>query len=68
MRLGEDLVGLAVKRVTKFVERGIGECNRCLPRLITAGLGPNVAWVPNVAFWHEADVQRLPGSRPLTGA
>jgi hypothetical protein len=23
MRLGEDLVGLAVKRVTKFVERGI---------------------------------------------
>ena len=51
MRLGEDLVGLAVKRVTKFVERGIGECNRCLPRLITAGLGPNVACVPNVAFW-----------------
>jgi len=25
MRLGEDLVGLAVKRVTKFVERGIAK-------------------------------------------
>ena len=22
----------------------------------------------NVAYWHEAGVQRLPGSRPLTGA
>ena len=68
MRLGEDLVGLAVKRVTKFVERGIGECNRCLPRLITAGLGPNVACVPNVAFWHIAEVQGCYILGPVTAA
>ncbi len=66
MRLGEDLVGLAVKRVTKFVERGIGECNRCLPRLITAGLGPNVACVPNVAFWHNPDLRIPAPEGPLT--
>jgi hypothetical protein len=24
--------------------------------------------VVNVAFWHETDIQRLPGSGPLTGA
>ena len=61
-------MGLAVKRVTKFVERGIGECNRCLPRLITARLGPNVACVPNVVCWHKADVQPLAVLGPLTGA
>ena len=43
---------------------GIGKCNRCLPRFIIAGLGPNVACVPNVASWHNAEVASSAG---LTG-
>jgi len=49
--------GVQGARLVLAHKTGTGECNRCLPRLITARLGPNVACVPNVAFWHIADVR-----------
>ncbi len=39
-----------------------------MSRQVIAGLWPSMRRMPNVAYWHKADVQRLPGSSPLTGA
>ncbi len=39
-----------------------------MSRQVIAGLWPSMRRMPNVAYWHKGDVQRLPVLGPLTGA